>query len=285
MTAPVFLAVLLAACIPWILGGVALHLGYQLFLVAGYRAGDLTLVYPIARGSAPLIVTLVSIGVMGVSFTVPELSGVALIALGLVSLALVRRGDGARNPRAVGMALCTGGFIAAYSLVDGIGARVALTALGYWTWSAIGNAMALTLWTALTRPGTFRVLLSDRAVARSGLIGGGASFLAYYRAGDGIARDLDRLCPVDRRRRVERAAGPRQARIDLRDDFRRGAAARIAALKGALAQRSEAERGPLPASLYQPSALRSMFSATSVRNTANTRFSGLGSIAWARCAP
>ncbi len=167
------------AAIPWVLGGVALHLGYQLFLVAGYRAGDLTLVYPVARGSAPLIVTLVSIVFLGASFTLPELSGVALIALGLLSLALVRRDDGARNPRAVGMALCTGGFIAAYSLVDGIGARVAMTALGYWTWSAIGNAIVFTTWTALTRPGTLRVLKSDRRLIRLGLIGGGASFLAY----------------------------------------------------------------------------------------------------------
>ena len=42
------------AALPWILASVALHLGYQLFLTAGYRIGDLTLVYPIARGSAPL---------------------------------------------------------------------------------------------------------------------------------------------------------------------------------------------------------------------------------------
>ena len=77
------------AAIPWIIAGVGLHLGYQLFLIAGYRAGDLTLVYPIARGSAPLIVTAVSIGIMGVSFTRLELSGVALIALGLVAFGIV----------------------------------------------------------------------------------------------------------------------------------------------------------------------------------------------------
>ncbi len=166
------------AALPWIVGGVALHLGYQLFLIAGYRAGDLTLVYPVARGSAPLIVTLVSINALGASFTALELSGVALIALGLASLALVRRGT-AHNPRAIVMALCTGGFIAAYSLVDGIGARLATTALGFWTWSAIGNAIALTTWTALTRPATFTALTASRSVALSGLVGGTASFLAY----------------------------------------------------------------------------------------------------------
>lgn len=161
------------------MGGVALHFGYQLFLIAGYRAGDLTLVYPIARGSAPLIVTAVSIGFLGVSFTRLELTGVALIALGLAALAIVRGAAGARNPRAVVMALCTGLFIAAYSLLDGIGARVATTALGFWSWAAIGNAIALTVWTALMRPRSLTRLRSDRKVIASGLIGGTASFIAY----------------------------------------------------------------------------------------------------------
>ncbi|WP_254054499.1 DMT family transporter [Roseovarius sp. EL26] len=167
------------AALPWIMGGVALHLGYQLFLIAGYRAGDLTLVYPIARGSAPLIVTAVSIGILGVSFTTMELSGVFLIVLGLVSLTLVRRADKTRNFRAVVMALCTGAFIAAYSLVDGIGARVATSALGFWCWAAIGNAMVLTMWMVFMRPCTFNVLKSNRSVALSGLLGGTASFAAY----------------------------------------------------------------------------------------------------------
>ena len=167
------------AAVPWIIGGVALHLGYQLFLIAGYRAGDLTLVYPIARGSAPLIVTAVSIGLMGISFTNVELSGVVLIALGLMFLALVRHTDGTQNTRAVVMALCTGGFIAAYSLVDGIGARVATSALGFWCWAAIGNAIGLTAWTALMRPQTVSAVRSDYLLISRGLAGGTASFVAY----------------------------------------------------------------------------------------------------------
>jgi drug/metabolite transporter (DMT)-like permease len=174
-----FVAPIDAAAIPWIIAGVGLHLGYQLFLIAGYRAGDLTLVYPLARGSAPIMVTAISVIFLGISFSLIELSGVLFITLGLVSLSLVRRGDGARNPKAVGLALCTGGFIAAYSLVDGIGARVATTALGFWTWAALGNAMALTLWTALARPRTFALFRSDRRLVILGVFGGTASFLAY----------------------------------------------------------------------------------------------------------
>ena len=164
---------------PWLVAGIVLHLGYQLFLIAGYRIGDLTQVYPIARGSAPLIVAAVSTGLLGVTLMPAELAAVGLIAAGILSLGLVRRADGTRNPRAVLMALCTGGFIASYSLVDGIGARESGTALGYWTWAALGNSVVFCIWTAFYRPGLMKRLSRDRAVMRVGLIGGSASFLAY----------------------------------------------------------------------------------------------------------
>ena len=182
---PIALAVLpfapapAAEALPWLFAGVALHLGYQLFLIAGYRAGDLTQVYPIARGSAPLIVAAVSVGALGVALGRAELLAVLLIALGVASLALVRRADGARNPRAAATALATGGFIAAYSLVDGTGARIAGTASGYWTWAALGNAASFTLWSALSRPGLLGRLARDRPTLLAGLAGGTASYLAY----------------------------------------------------------------------------------------------------------
>jgi drug/metabolite transporter (DMT)-like permease len=168
-----------AAALPWLAAGIALHLGYQLFLVAGYRIGDLTLVYPVARGSAPLIVAAVSVGALGVALTGMQLVAVVLISAGIVSLALVRRADGTQNPRAVAMALGTGAFIAAYSLVDGTGARVAGTALGYWTWSAIGNAVVFAAATAWLRPGLMAGIMRDRRALRLGLVGGTASYAAY----------------------------------------------------------------------------------------------------------
>jgi drug/metabolite transporter (DMT)-like permease len=167
------------AAIGWLLAGIALHLGYQLFLIASYQIGDLTQVYPVARGSAPLIVSAVSVGLLGVTLTGTELLAIGLIAAGIFSLAAVRRSDGQRNPRAVLMALCTGGFIASYSLVDGLGARAAGTAMGFWTWAAAGNALVFCLWTAATRPGLLRRIPRDAGLMRVGLIGGTASFLAY----------------------------------------------------------------------------------------------------------
>ena len=168
-----------AAALPFLVWGIALHLGYQLFLAASYRVGDLSHVYPIARGSAPLIVAVVSVALLGVTLHRTEWLAVMLIALGLFGLAAARSGSGARNPRAVAFALATGVFIASYSLVDGLGARAAGAALGYWCWAALGNAVLFTMVMTVWQPAALRSLGRDRGLLRLGLIGGGASFAAY----------------------------------------------------------------------------------------------------------
>lgn len=174
-----FVAAPLPAALPWLAGGIALHLGYQLFLIAGYRLGDLTQVYPIARGSAPLIVAAVSVAFLSETLGRSELVAVLMIGVGIISISLVRHTDGSRNPRAVAMALITGCFIAAYSLVDGMGARAAGTAMGYWSWAAIGNAVVFTGWMAARKPAVLRRLPGDKGLIRTGLLGGTASYLAY----------------------------------------------------------------------------------------------------------
>lgn len=163
--------------LPYIGFGILLHFGYQVFLLYAYSAGDLTQVYPIARGSAPLIVAVVSVTVLGVTLHLGELVAVVIIGSGIVSLALVRRADGLRNAKAAIFALVTGCFIAAYSIVDGLGARVAGTALGYFGWLALGNAVVLGIAISIGSPKT---LTDVWKVGRKHFwIGGGASFAAY----------------------------------------------------------------------------------------------------------
>ena len=163
--------------LPYLFGGVILHVGYQIFLLRAYQAGDLTQVYPLARGSAPLIVAIFSVLVLGVHLEKLELLAIAIIGLGIISLALVRRSDGLRNPRAAGFALITGVFIASYSLVDGQGARIAGTSVGFFAWLAIINSLLMALFLAVRHPQTLR------AIPKQGmgllLVGGGASFIAY----------------------------------------------------------------------------------------------------------
>jgi drug/metabolite transporter (DMT)-like permease len=162
---------------PYLVAGVGLHVGYQFFLLHSYRSGDLTQVYPIARGTAPLIVAGVSVLFLGVVLQPIEILAVATIGAGILSMSLVRQKDGLRNAHAARLALGTGCFIAAYSLVDGFGARVAGTSLGFYAWLATFNGIAFAVITAMTSPKRlFDAVTSAKFVL---LVGGGASFCAY----------------------------------------------------------------------------------------------------------
>ena len=165
------------ASYPYLIVGAGLHIGYQIFLLMSYRIGDLTQVYPIARGTAPLLIAAVSVLVLGVDLSSTELLAVVIIGCGILSLSAVRQHDGLRNGRAALMALGTGCFIAAYSLVDGLGAREAGTALGFYAWLSLLNAAAMAVFVAKTDPSVFRRLPVEGL--RIMVIGGTASFAAY----------------------------------------------------------------------------------------------------------
>jgi len=161
---------------PYLAVGMILHTGYQLFLLSAYRIGDLTQVYPIARGTAPLLVAGVSTIFLGVHLSPLELVAILIIAAGILSLALVRRNDGSTNGVASLLAFITGCFIASYSLVDGTAARLAGTAVGAYAWIALGNSVLIAVYFAITKPG----LLGRLHKAKSTFfIGGTASFVAY----------------------------------------------------------------------------------------------------------
>ncbi len=162
---------------PYILAGIVLHSGYQLFLLHAYRLGDLTQVYPIARGTAPLLVAGISILFLDVELERIEVAGVVVIGAGIISLGLVRQQDGLRNFAAGGLALITGCFIAGYSLIDGIGARLAGTSLGFYCWLTLGNAALFAAYLSLAKPGTLQRIPSSAGLIF--ILGGSASFLAY----------------------------------------------------------------------------------------------------------
>jgi multidrug transporter EmrE-like cation transporter len=112
-----------------ILSGV-LEAAYFGFLAAAYRRGDLSVVYPIARGTAPLLAVAVGIGILGEKLGPPGFAGVALLLAGLLTLQrpwrvlrAANRANGSGDP-AVRFALATGVMIAAYSAVDRVGARL-----------------------------------------------------------------------------------------------------------------------------------------------------------------
>jgi Predicted permease, DMT superfamily len=161
---------------PFLLGSVVLHMLYQVFLIQSYHFGDLTQVYPVARGVAPLLVALASALLLGVTFSGMEMAAVAMISIGIASVSLVRRGDGMLQGKAVVLALITGGFIAAYSVTDGQGARLAGTALGYFGVLSALDAVIFAGFARAFRPG---LLTRSLKLKRGLLLGGGASFTAY----------------------------------------------------------------------------------------------------------
>lgn len=161
---------------PWLAAGIVLHLGYNVFLIQAYRIGDLTQVYPIARGASPLLVVLGTALFFHTSFTTFELVAIFTISIGIASTSLVRRADGLFQGKAAVMALITGGFIAGYSIVDGHGARQAGNALAYFGWLSLIDGIVFTVGWALVRPGVVRQAVGLR---RHLVVGGGASFTAY----------------------------------------------------------------------------------------------------------
>jgi drug/metabolite transporter (DMT)-like permease len=117
---------------PYLAASAVLQTGYLLLLTAAYAHGEFGRVYPIARGTAPLLVTVFALLVPGERVHGAQLAGIALVVAALTGLVLLRgrpvRGDG------LGLAAATGVVIAAYSLIDGIGVRHSGSVAGYAAW-------------------------------------------------------------------------------------------------------------------------------------------------------
>jgi len=164
---------------PYIVASVFIHIAYRLFLVRAYAEGDMAQVYPLARGSGPLIVTIVGVGVLGEAMPAIELAGVLVLILGILALAFrggARALDRVFSPAAL-YALATGVFIAGYTLVDGLGARLALNATSYAAWM-----FALDWWllAAIVVRRRGRAWLRPSRTAAINLAGGLLSFAAYW---------------------------------------------------------------------------------------------------------
>lgn len=125
---------------PWIVAAAVLHAGYKLFLVKAYANADLSQAYPLARGTAPLIVTVFSTLFLGARFEPMAVIAVGSISAGILLMAAKGATTGVMRGKALFYALGTAAFTASYTLVDGIGARIAGTPSGFILWMAIGDA-------------------------------------------------------------------------------------------------------------------------------------------------
>jgi drug/metabolite transporter (DMT)-like permease len=161
-----------------IVASTIIHVGYNLFLVRAYRTGDLGEAYPIARGSSPLLVALGAAVVAGERLSLATTIGIALVSAGIIALAFWGGGRGGRVAAAsLPAALATGLCIAAYTVVDGMGVRLAGDAKAYVLWFFLceGLSMPLIL-LALGGPAAFVCRAPD---ALKAIVGGVLAVLAY----------------------------------------------------------------------------------------------------------
>ncbi|MFF9285700.1 EamA family transporter [Streptomyces griseosporeus] len=172
-----FAALPAAAAWPYLLASAAIHVAYYVLLMRSFRLGDFGQAYPIARGSAPLVVTVLA---ALFAHEVPDgwaAAGIALSCAGLTGVALWglrgRRPDWA----AIGAALATGLTIASYTVVDGLGVRASGSSLGYIAWLMVAEGLAVPAYALWHWRGTTWAML--RPHAGLGLLGAALSVSAY----------------------------------------------------------------------------------------------------------
>lgn len=136
---------LLAACLlpfvplpapasrPWLGLTILVHVGYFLALVETYRHADLSVAYPLMRGSAPVLVALAA-PLLGESLRPGLILGVALVAAGITLPAWIGFRRGAVATAGIGYALMNTLIIASYTLIDGVGVRLSGSAASYTLW-------------------------------------------------------------------------------------------------------------------------------------------------------
>jgi drug/metabolite transporter (DMT)-like permease len=184
----------LALCVPlphgawvWLLASTATHLIYLTCLIRAFSVADMSAVYPVMRGSAPVIAALASVLVLGEALTWAIALGIACVTAGTLMVAL----RNAPPIHALAWALGTGAAIAAYTVIDARGVRVTQNALSYIAWNFIITGAGIGGFFALRRGQDF--IIAARTQWRAGLAAGALSIVSY-----GLALGAYRLGNVAR---------------------------------------------------------------------------------------
>ena len=163
--------------VPYIFISAIFLSGYEWCLLSAYRLEDYTKVYPIARGTAPIFIVVLSLLFFNVSISKFELIGILVISFGIIILGF-RNMKTFNNYSAIVYALSTGLFISCYSITDGYGGRVSASPLNYTAWLMILNAIIFSiLLRIMNKPGVVKKVLSEGK--KIFFIGGTLSYTVY----------------------------------------------------------------------------------------------------------
>jgi len=157
----------------WLTLASAATFAYYGLLIESYRIGDLSEVYPLARGSAPVLLALIALVAINERLAPVQIAAVALITGGILVLVIGKGGNGV----AVGFALATGVSIATYSFLGGLGVRSSASVLGFQAWLEVLTGIGMLTFVAFRRPGGISAFV--RTSASIGLFAGVLSVGGY----------------------------------------------------------------------------------------------------------
>ena len=156
---------------------VTFHFFYQFFLLNSYRYGELTFVYPIARGFSPLLLTIYSVFFFSEKLSEKEVIGIIIVSFSIMIIGIVNIVKYKVDLKTLLFATITGFFISLYSMADGMGARINEDAISYYSMMTIANGIVFAIFIKIFHPLKFKnVFFEGRNVF---IIGGSASYIAY----------------------------------------------------------------------------------------------------------
>lgn len=168
----------------WLLASFAIHLVYLIAVIRAFEGADMSAVYPVMRGTAPVIAALVSVLWLRDPISLPVIVGIAMVTTGTALSAWWNAPD----RKALGWALLTGATIAAYTVIDAKGVRSSPSAISYIVWVFLLLGFGIGTLFALWRGPRF--LAEARSQWKPGLAAGALSIVTYglalwaYRLGD-----------------------------------------------------------------------------------------------------
>jgi drug/metabolite transporter (DMT)-like permease len=161
---------------------MVIHTAYYFTLSRAYLVGDLSQVYPLFRGLAPVLVVIGAALLVGEYLSIGAMLGIGILSAGLISITFTGGAAGRISPAALRWGLATSVFIAAYTVADGIGVRVAGNPFSYIIWLFILEPIPIGLWLLATdRNGWFNYMRSRPfKISAGALAAAGAYAMVIY---------------------------------------------------------------------------------------------------------
>ena len=158
---------------PYVAASVLAHFIYFVLVARAYEHGELSVSYPLMRGTAPLLTALAALVLFGEPLSGTGWFALLLLSGGVLVLSAERSGRGGMS-----FALANAGVIAAYTLIDGTGARLAGAAWSYTLWMFLFNAIPFVAWVLVVKQKRRHLPAIADAWAR-GLLGGALALASY----------------------------------------------------------------------------------------------------------